>query len=77
MERAERASERAAKAAERAADAAERAAEREDRERDAQRDDLDNRGRDDAGIEIASASEGGDGAALDVNDGDDPVSWKD
>jgi hypothetical protein len=69
MERAERASERAAKAAERAADAAERAAEREDRERDAQRDDRDNRGRDDAGIEIASASEGGDGAALDVNDG--------
>jgi hypothetical protein len=71
MERAERASERAAKAAERAADAAERAAEREDRERDAQRDDRDNRGRDDAGIEIASASEGGggDGAALDMNDG--------
>lgn len=72
MERAERASERAAKAAERAAEAAERAAEREDRQRDAQRDDRDNRGRDDAGIEIASASEGdgggGDGAALDVND---------
>ncbi len=72
MDRAERASERAARAVERADEAAERAAEREEREereRDAERSDRDNQQRDSgAGREFASASDGSDDAALDVDD---------